>query len=129
MELKDRIRRAREAAGLTQAQLGERVGRDAKTVRGWEAGRVPRGSLGAIEKALGVDLSDAADTTNSPTLDAATDAQLLATMANRLAERDQRIDALTRELNSYRANAGRPPVELPSERWAARLREVPPPEE
>lgn len=119
MELKDRIRRAREAAGMTQAELAERVGRDQKTVRNWEAGRIPRGSIGAIEKALGISLADDDDRSTSPRLDDATDAEVLASLANRLAERDRRIRELTAEVEQMHDGA----APSASTRWAARVRE------
>ena len=119
MELKDRIRRAREAAGMTQAELAERVGRDQKTVRNWEAGRVPRNAIGAIERALGVNLSDRDDRSTSPRLDDATDAEVIASLANRLADRDRRIRELTIEVEQMR-NGDAPSANA---RWAARVRE------
>lgn len=42
----ERIRRAREEAGLTQQELAERLGRSKDTVRGYEAGRIePPGKI------------------------------------------------------------------------------------
>jgi len=50
-----RIRRAREAAGLSQTQLAQRVGVADKQVSRWEHGQQPRpGRLEAIADALGV---------------------------------------------------------------------------
>lgn len=133
MELKDRIRRAREAAGMTQDELARRVGRDKRTIRNWEAGQIPRNAIGAIERALGVDLSDATDShkETSPRLDEATDAQVVANLAGRLAdrdrriaeitaERDRRIAELTAEIERLRQEGGGA-----SARWAARMRENP----
>lgn len=37
---RERIRRARKQAGLTQAALGERIGKSADTIRGYESGRI-----------------------------------------------------------------------------------------
>lgn len=121
MEFKDRIRRAREAAGLTQAELAERVSVDKRTVRNWEAGRVPRNAIGAIERALGIDLSDDVEDDRSPRLATATDAQLLASLADRLAERDRKIAMLTAELAEATGDHDEPAA---SARWAARLREA-----
>lgn len=126
MELKDRIRRAREAAGLTQAQLGERVGRSAKTVRNWEAGTSPKGSIGALERVLGVNLSD--DRTRDPIRDAleqATDAQLLQTLADRLADRSRAVAQVNEELARHGdAEVAHLHDRGPdSPRWAARIRE------
>lgn len=41
VEIGLRIREARRAAGLSQMTLGERVGRDHKTIHRWEAGATP----------------------------------------------------------------------------------------
>jgi transcriptional regulator with XRE-family HTH domain len=65
-----RLRRARRAAGLTQLELGARLGVSKTTVHLWEqGGRVPRASrVAAIAAALGVDpeelmtISDRSDT-------------------------------------------------------------------
>jgi len=116
VELSTRIRRAREAAGLTQAQLAERVGKDARTVRNWENGRVPRSALGALERALHVDLSGEPGD-SGPSLEDASDAQVLANLANRLAERDQTIRDLREELAREREGDTSASV-----RWAARQR-------
>jgi DNA-binding XRE family transcriptional regulator len=49
-----RIRRARERARLTQAQLAEQVGVDRKTIDNWENNRSrPRSRLAALEEVLG----------------------------------------------------------------------------
>lgn len=104
---------------MTQAELAERVGRDQKTVRNWEAGRVPRNAIGAIEKALGISLADNDDRSTSPRLDEATDAEVLASLAGRLAERERRIRELVAEVDQMRS--GEPGSA--SARWAARLRE------
>lgn len=59
-EIGDRLRTARHAAGLTQMQLGERVGRDHRTIHRWEyAQRVPNlQDLLLLADALGVPLRD-----------------------------------------------------------------------
>lgn len=149
MELKDRIRRAREASGLTQAQLAERIGVDTKTVRNWEAGRAPRRSLGAIETVLGVSLDDG-PLTSDIALETATDAQLLANVADRLARRDQTIRDLESRVRDLAAERDALAAESPGnvstilakvrpeadhhdgarpQRWAARRREDPGPSE
>jgi ribosome-binding protein aMBF1 (putative translation factor) len=38
----DRIREAREASDLTQAELGRRLGVSARTIQNWEHGSTPR---------------------------------------------------------------------------------------
>jgi len=55
-----RIREARAAANLTQFQLGERIGRDHRTIHRWEYGqRVPNlDDLLLLADALGVPLRD-----------------------------------------------------------------------
>lgn len=40
-EIGERIRTARRAAGLSQVTLGERIGRDHKTVHRWETATTP----------------------------------------------------------------------------------------
>ena len=59
-ELGARIREARIHAGLTQFQLGERIGRDHRTIHRWEYGtRVASlDDLLLTAAALGVDLAD-----------------------------------------------------------------------
>lgn len=55
--LHDRIRRARERAGLTQQQLATEVGVGVRTIGNWERGEsVPRNRLAKIEDVLGVSL-------------------------------------------------------------------------
>ena len=57
--LAERIRKAREAAGLTQAQLAQMVGSKsgrAGTVSDWEAGRLPNAeTIAELPAVLGVD--------------------------------------------------------------------------
>jgi transcriptional regulator with XRE-family HTH domain len=59
-EIGDRLRAARLEAGLTQLQLGERVGRDHRTIHRWEyAMRIPDlNDLLLIADAIGVPLAD-----------------------------------------------------------------------
>lgn len=59
-EIGERLRAARREAGLTQLQLGERVGRDHRTIHRWEyAMRIPDLSdLLLLADALGVPLAD-----------------------------------------------------------------------
>jgi transcriptional regulator with XRE-family HTH domain len=53
LTLGTRIKRARERAHMTQAQLAERLNVARKTVANWENGRgVPRSRLGALEHVL-----------------------------------------------------------------------------
>lgn len=56
MSLNDRIKQARLNAGLTQEQLGERIGVAKTTVAGYEKNREPdAATLGALMDALKVD--------------------------------------------------------------------------
>ncbi|MFG2307681.1 helix-turn-helix domain-containing protein [Streptomyces sp. NPDC048566] len=59
-EIGARIRTARLHANLTQVQLGERIGRDHRTVHRWEyAERIPTlEDLLLLAHVLGVDLAD-----------------------------------------------------------------------
>lgn len=59
-QIGDRIRAARHAAGLTQMELAERIGRDHRTVHRWEyAQRVPNlEDLLLLADALDVPLAD-----------------------------------------------------------------------
>ncbi|MDX3644598.1 helix-turn-helix transcriptional regulator [Streptomyces sp. MB09-02B] len=59
-EIGQRLRDARHHAGLTQMQLGERIGRDHRTIHRWEyATRIPDlNDLLLLADALGVPLSD-----------------------------------------------------------------------
>jgi transcriptional regulator with XRE-family HTH domain len=59
-EIGERIRTARLDAGLTQLQLGEKIGRDHRTIHRWEyAYRTPDLSdLLLLADALGVPLAD-----------------------------------------------------------------------
>lgn len=59
-EIGERLRDAREYAGLTQLQLGNRIGRDHRTIHRWEyATRIPNLSdLLLIADALNVPLAD-----------------------------------------------------------------------
>lgn len=60
LEIGERLRAARHHAGLTQLQLGERIGRDHRTIHRWEyAQRVPNlEDLLLLADALGVSLAD-----------------------------------------------------------------------
>lgn len=59
-EIGVRIREARLAANLTQLELGERIGRDHRTIHRWEyAQRVPTlEDLLLVAHAVGVDLAE-----------------------------------------------------------------------
>jgi transcriptional regulator with XRE-family HTH domain len=45
IELGERIKIARQAANLTQLELGDLIGRDSRTISSYEAGRVEIGIL------------------------------------------------------------------------------------
>ena len=59
-EIGERLRDARERAGLTQLQLGNRIGRDHRTIHRWEyAYRIPNlEDLLVLADALDVPLAD-----------------------------------------------------------------------
>lgn len=59
-QIGDRIRRRRRDQGLSQIQLGERVGRDHKTIHRWEAAATPPdlNDLLLVARALGISLAD-----------------------------------------------------------------------
>lgn len=129
MSLGERIRDAREAAGLTQHELAAAVGVTGRTVSSWERDAVaPRSKLGRLEHVLGVRLRGPAPTAApaATTLDDATDAQLVAALASRLAARDARIRDLTAALDEARG----PDNGLPGntralpDRWVARRRDT-----
>lgn len=86
----EQIRAARERAGLTQEELGRRLGVSMRTVGNWERGQtVPRNRMAALEAAL----RDHLDDTDAPPLRSASDAELLAEIARRFARgRDERGD-------------------------------------
>jgi transcriptional regulator with XRE-family HTH domain len=121
VSLGDRIRTAREAAGLTREELAARAGVSPRTLGNWERGTVaPRSKLGAIERVLAVRLREGSPDQDAVTLTAATDAEVLANLAQRLAERDRRISELQQQLEEAqipRQGSGRP------NRWAARSRD------
>ncbi len=83
----DEIRAARERAGLTQQQLAATLGVSTRTVGNWERGEtIPRNRRGAIRSALSGQLGRS----DTPALDAASDAELLAEIARRFARTEHR---------------------------------------
>lgn len=124
--LDDRIRRARQDLDLTQAALARAVGVDIRTVQGWESGRRPRGRAARdLERVLSIDLS-AEPESPSPRLDEATDAQVIANLASRLADRDRTIRELRERLEGVHAQAPTSNLAaVATGRWAARTREDP----
>jgi transcriptional regulator with XRE-family HTH domain len=57
-----RIRRRRQELRMSQRQLAEQIGAHPSAVLSWEAGRhFPARKLGALEAALGIDLSGQPD--------------------------------------------------------------------
>lgn len=118
-DLANRIRRARQDRNLTQHDLAAAVGVDVRTVQGWESGRRPRGAPARkLEVTLGLDL-DATPESISPRLDEASDAQVIAHLAARLADRESEIRDLRRRLDALQGDADT----VIEGRWAARTRE------
>lgn len=112
-----RIRSAREALGLRQEELAETVRVSVTTVKNWESGRTsPRDRIGAIERALHITLRPHETAHRGPLLDDASDAQVLGSIAARLAARDATIAELRAELDAIR---GGTVTHLPA-RYAAR---------
>lgn len=62
-DLGERIRRARERKGWTQAQVAKEVQVSARTIGNWERGEaVPRNSRARLSDVLGLDVVPAGDT-------------------------------------------------------------------
>lgn len=82
----DRIRAARERAGLTQQQLAVLVDVSARTVGNWERGEtVSQNRLAKVRQVLGIpDDAEVFDSRPEPSLEGASDAQLIAEIAKRL---------------------------------------------
>lgn len=126
-DLAQRIADARHVAGLTQRELAAKVGTDIRTVQGWESGkRVPR-DIGQAERVLGVDLRTPRGSV-APRLDEASDAQITAELAGRLADRDRLVRDLRRQLDHHEREsaADSAVVSGPGHRWAAREDRDPP---
>lgn len=133
--LAQRIRDARQAAGLKQRELAELVGVDIRNVQNWENLNHPRRpqNIAAVEKALGVDLRTPREST-APRLDEASDAQWVAEGATRLADRDRenaelrrRLTEATDEIDRLREQLHHGPDDaavLGTGRWAARDRDT-----
>lgn len=76
------IKAARERAHLTQAELATRIGVGLRTIGNWERGEtVPKNRMAALEALF-------SDATPSSPLHRFTDAQIIAELARRAAERD-----------------------------------------
>jgi transcriptional regulator with XRE-family HTH domain len=82
----DRIRAARERAGLTQQQLAALVDVSARTVGNWERGEtVPMNRFAKVRQVLGIpDDAEVVYSRPEPSLEGASDAQLIAELAKRL---------------------------------------------
>ena len=67
MPLGMRIKRRRQALGMDQKDLAERIGVSRATVANWESGKhFPLRHLGAVEQVLGIDLTGGPDTDPLP---------------------------------------------------------------
>jgi transcriptional regulator with XRE-family HTH domain len=128
VSLGDRIRAAREAAGLSQEELAQRTGVSQRTLGNWERGvSSPRSRLGSLERVLGVHLRDEDTDHGGVSLRNATDTEVVADLAHRLADRDRRIRELTEEVERLRTEVTDPDqlrnAKLSPPRWAARARD------
>lgn len=137
VDLGDRIRTGREAAGLSQEELAEKVGVTGRTVSNWERGvRNPRSKLGLIERVLGAQLRGRTADRAAPALPDASTAQLLGEIAGRDAEKDRILHARDATIAELRAELdairGGTVHRLDPKRWAARPRDngddTPPPQ-
>jgi transcriptional regulator with XRE-family HTH domain len=121
VSLGDRIRAAREAAGLSRDELASRAGVSSRTLGNWERGTVaPRSKLGALERVLAVRLREEPAEQDGVSLAGASDAELLANLAQRLAERDRTIRELQEEIQQLKPHNS---STIQSPRWAARTRD------
>ncbi len=95
VNLGDRIRAARHAAGLDQQELARRVHHGVRAVAYWESGaRIPRlATLVELERVLATRLREPDD--DSPRLRSSSDASLLVEFSQRLDARDEQIRDLT----------------------------------
>lgn len=105
MTLGERIREARELAGLSQAALAAKVGATMRSVGSWERDEYPPRAIARLEAVLGPLRADRV-VTESPPLDRATDAQILTEIANRLAEVRRRMERTVTPTQS-KPSAGR----------------------
>lgn len=129
VNLGESIRRARERRGWTQNQLAEQLGVAVMTIRNWEADRhSPKNSLARIEEVLGTPLRDQVDD-QTQSVSKASDAQLVGELLTRLADRNDTIATLQRQLADHQASTNRTPAaaEL-GDQWAARRRLRPAPD-
>ncbi|MDJ0319791.1 helix-turn-helix domain-containing protein [Pseudarthrobacter sp. PS3-L1] len=93
----EQIRSAREASGLTQQELAKQLGVTLRTVGNWERGEsVPRNREPAIRQLLARYMGAKAAVVNI--LDGATDMELLAEIARRMARADVRATANSERL-------------------------------
>lgn len=77
----DDIKRARQLAGLSQAELGKLVGVSMRSIGNYERGEtIPRTALPKLQEVLGPHLGG-----HGPSLEAASDAELLGEIAKRFA--------------------------------------------
>lgn len=81
----EKIKRARQAARMTQQQLADELGVSLRTITSWERGQnAPLNRLPVIESVLGISLDDEDDGPSDALRDA-TDRELLDELARRLA--------------------------------------------
>lgn len=83
----EQIRTARDAAGMTQQELATQLGVTLRTVGNWERGEsIPRNREPLLRRILAAHLQGSVS--QASTLEAATDMELLAEVARRMARAD-----------------------------------------
>lgn len=81
------IRRAREARRWTQEELARELGVGTRSIGRWERGEaVPRSAIGALQQVLGLTGATSAQPPHVPSVTEASDAELIAEIARRLAQ-------------------------------------------
>lgn len=127
-EIGHRIRRGREARGLTQPQLAELVGASVGALRTWEKGLYKPRNIARLEEVLQVSLVPAPSTgtPTGPQLDTVGFSRLLAEANSRYSALEDQLAAALAEVHRLRTGApaasGPPGLRIAGEQeqWAAR---------